>query len=181
MFNLSTISNPNFIMNAVMHSFILFSFLSIFFYLFISQLTTGAFEDEVNGLVNDMITKTVATDIKQGFINFFQNFIANNPNAKYLLLLLGINIDNLNNMSVPQQVKDTLQSLANLTNKPDPTTTLINNSLFSKIFIINIMIWVFYVILCIMFSIYDSDFHILEIIIENLIIFIWAESIFLKL
>jgi len=169
MFNLSTISNPNFIMNAVLHSLILFSFLSVFFYLYISHLTSGAFQDQINSLIESMITK----DTKEKIINGIQSFIDTNPNAKYILLLLGINVDDLNNIQSSDKVKYILQRFASITNKPDPTTTLMNKSLFSLILIINIMIWIFYVILCTMFSVYDSNFHIFEIIIENLIIFIF--------
>lgn len=46
------IKNPEFIVNMALHSAILFTFLSLFFKLYISKLSTDTFNTEINNMVN---------------------------------------------------------------------------------------------------------------------------------
>jgi len=49
------IKNPEFIVNMVLHSAILFTFLSLFFKLYISKLSTDTFNKEINHMINSSL------------------------------------------------------------------------------------------------------------------------------
>ena len=53
-------ADKNFRFNMILHSLILFSFLSIFFFLYITTLTTQAFSSEVTNLMADKMQKVAA-------------------------------------------------------------------------------------------------------------------------
>ena len=48
-------------LNILFHSIILFTFLSLFFFLYISKVEQKAFQDELNGLIRDNLLKTLDT------------------------------------------------------------------------------------------------------------------------
>jgi hypothetical protein len=152
----------NFIMNSILHALILFSFLSVFFILFIAKVTTDAFQDEADSLVDGMINK----DYVDNVLTNITNFILKIPMVRTLFTLLGIE-------SIKTPDPDKLRHIANNFNVNSKLTDAKNNGLFKLIITINIILWIFYIIICIIIKNIDSSFHISEIIIENLIIFIF--------
>ena len=122
--------NINFVVNYFTHALILFTFLSILFIFYISDVTRNAFITEISHLIH------TAFD----------------------------NVPKVSN-------KLDLSSLINAYSKPDKTADLHNKLLFKSLGIINLILWILFIVIIYILKLSYTELDMTHILIENAIIF----------
>ena len=144
-----SIFNEKFRINFFLHVLIMFTFLAIFFYAFLSKQLFSAFGHELTKQLNN------------GLQNFPPKFNLNN------------NLNSLNlNKDSKNLVKETLNKYKKLYDKPDIDVENSNNILMRNMFIINIVLWGLFLLYVIGTKfVFHHDVNILSIVLENLATF----------
>ena len=137
-------ANPtHFIMNIILHIIILFTFLSGFFFFFISNAEESAFKEEIGNLIENNIKRIVD--------------------------------DNDSVKDYVREINPVLKSLSGIYNHPDRFSTERNILVkFSSVFVILLLIGVFLTIFVTIKFACDFDLSIKDLVIENIIIFIFV-------
>jgi len=134
------IQNYNFLINLLLHSLILFTFLTLFFIFFISKVSKKAFNNEIGHQIDNALNKVVPK-LKE---NKMFNLIKDNINIKSLL----------------DRYKDA-----------DKKVQKKNNSLIKNLVIVNIVLWICFILFVRHITSIRNDIDLLTIIGENLIVF----------
>jgi hypothetical protein len=136
------LQDPNVIFDMVLHSLILFTFLTLFFSFYVSKISTTLFNDEVNNIINENIDHTI-DNMKEKQTTTQEVLINNLP----------------------------LDKISNYYNGMDKTVDAKNNGLLNSLWISNIILWVCFIIgTYLIYDIYNL--HIKDIIIENILTFV---------
>jgi hypothetical protein len=135
------------IVNIGLHVVVLFLFLTLFFFIYISRKEKDGISNELSSVIQDSSTGILDTLVSSdvaGYIDW---------NILY---------------SVAGQLKQ-----KNIQN--DPSTDENNKKLINKSIILNIILFVLLIILILYFTLYKNyDIHLCDIIIENFLIFIFV-------
>jgi len=172
---IKSLSEPNFIVNMILHSLILFSFLSLFFAFFISVKAKETFKEELISLFNssfDNITDPVINNIDVKVISELINNTIKSSNLKNINNNLN-KLFNENAILLASPVLKNVQfnKLIKHFSKENSTIEAMNTGLMNNVLTINILLWSVFVIGIILLS-KCYDIHIYEIIIENLLTFL---------
>ena len=134
----------NFNMNFFLHFLLLFSFLTIFFIFFLGKISTESFNDEVGHLIDDLLKNNVK-ELKKS--PNFNNIVNKLP----------------------------LRKLSKIYEKKNKVVEEHNNNLIKLVIIVNVLLWIFFItIVCLLKFECDSKLNLTEIILENLVIFVFV-------
>ena len=156
--------NAKFGINLYLHVLILLSFLTIFFIMYISKLTTSAFEEEVSSLIKDNLGEPLQTIVDWKENNYPLEF---NEEQDTIFVDIKNNADNI------------ITKLQTIYKQPYGLTEAKNEGLFNLIKTINVILWIFFVFIllvvnnCANLSIKNLSLLILE----NLVVFTFIGSI----
>jgi hypothetical protein len=135
------VTDVNFNINFFLHFLLLFSFLTIFFIFFLSKISTETFNGEVGNLIDDLLKNNVK-ELKKS--PNFNNIVNRLP----------------------------LRKLSEIYEKRNKSVEQHNNDLIKLVIIINVLLWTFFItIVCLLKFQCDSKLSLVEIILENLVIF----------
>lgn len=136
-------SDVNFNINLVMHSLILFTFLSIFFVFYISKISKDVFDKEISHLIDESLEDKLKEFKKIEIVQ-----------------------------SIQTQIQPQTDKLKNIWNKSDKASDLHNKGLFNTLFFVNLLSWIGLIVVIIILKMNtDSTLNIKDIVIENAIIF----------
>jgi hypothetical protein len=136
------LQDPNIIFDMIIHSLILFTFLTLFFSFYVSKISTDVFNEEVNNIINENIDHTI--DNLKGSQTIVQELLINN---------------------LP------LDKISNYYNGVDSTVDAKNKGLLHSLWIANIILWGCFLIgTFLIYDIYNL--HVKDIMIENILTFI---------
>jgi hypothetical protein len=144
-----SIFNEKFKINFFLHILIMFTFLAIFFYVFLSKELYDAFSSQLTSQLNN---------------------IFNNIQPKYNI---NNNLNNLNlNKDAKGLIKKGLDNYKQLYNKPDIEIDEANEILMRNVFIVNVILWILFILYVISTKyIYQNEVNIFHIILENIVTF----------
>lgn len=142
---LNSFSDVNFNINILLHGLILFSILSALFTFVISKISTDAFNEEILHIINGKLKNPILIDKIQ---KFKKKYMISDAILDKLII----------NFSVPTKI-----------------VGVYNKSLSKNLLCINILLWIFFIILVTVLK-YNckKDLHIGKIIGENFIIFLFV-------
>jgi hypothetical protein len=144
-----SIFNEKFRVNFFLHGLIMFTFLTVFFYVFLSKELFGAFSGQLNSQLN--------------------NALKNIP-PKYNL---NNNLNSLNlNKDAKTLVKKGLDNYKQLYDKPDIEVENANNALIRNVFLVNAVLWGLFILYVIGTKfVFHHEVNIFHIVLENLATF----------
>lgn len=139
-------------LNFIFHALILFTFLTIFYFMYIVKLTKSVFKNEISE-ISEIMEKSIANEIEE---------IKKDKNLGALLSLLSL---------------DDIQKEYSNENK---TVSAHNNGIKNVVLTVNILLWIFLVTTIIILKKKcenGCDTHIVHILFENALIFVLIGSI----
>jgi len=144
-----SVLNEKFRINFFLHVLIMFTFLTVFFHVFLSKKLFGAFGGQLTNQLNNALQ------------NVPPKFNLNN---------------NLNSLNLNKEskfvIKQTLDNYRSGYDKPDEAVESHNSILIRNVYIINATLWILFIIYIIGTKfVFHHDVNIFHIVLENLVTF----------
>jgi hypothetical protein len=124
--NTDTSNLVNFSLNVLLHVFILFTFLSLFFSLYVSKLTENAFKDEIDNLIGNGVP-SLLFNIPKPFLIY--RFVIDIINSAEVIIDTKLDILSYSFQNLPIEVQNAIIKIINAALKISPITATLRDNL----------------------------------------------------